>query len=123
MRSAHGWSSTSADTRTGYSRSIRTVERPRTVRAVLQQAAGQRGLRSGPDPSTHTRCTVGGMIGNDACGACGPGYSRTSDSVVGLDLLTAPGERVLAGYDSSGSLIVVSGDELPSRLRTLMSAH
>ena len=45
-----------------------TVE-PGTVHATLQRAATQHGLRFGPDPSTHTRCTIGGMIGNNACGS------------------------------------------------------
>src|SRR5690606_33945390 len=40
---------------------------PGVVHAVLQRAAAPLGLRYGPDPSTHTRCTVGGMIGNNAC--------------------------------------------------------
>ena len=44
------------------------------------------GLRFGPDPSTHTRCTIGGMIGNNACGSRALGYGRTADNVVGLDV-------------------------------------
>ena len=39
------------------------------VHADLQRAAAPHGLRFGPDPSTHTRCTIGGMIGNNACGS------------------------------------------------------
>ena len=39
------------------------------------------GLRFGPDPSTHNRCTIGGMIGNNACGSRALGYGRTSDNV------------------------------------------
>ena len=56
---------------------------PGTVHAVLQRAARRSGLRFGPDPSTHTRCTVGGMIGNNACGSRALGYGRTADNVVG----------------------------------------
>ena len=47
---------------------------PGVVQAVLQQAAAPYGLRFGPDPSTHTRCTIGGMIGNNACGPRALGY-------------------------------------------------
>src|SRR5204862_5591483 len=62
---------------------------PGTVHATLQRAASPHGLRFGPDPSTHTRCTIGGMIGNNACGSRALGYGRTVDNVVGLDALWA----------------------------------
>jgi FAD/FMN-containing dehydrogenase/Fe-S oxidoreductase len=70
-----------------------TVE-PGLVQAALQTAARPHGLRFGPDPSTHNRCTVGGMIGNNACGSRALGYGRTSDNVVGLDVLTGSGARL-----------------------------
>ena len=41
---------------------------PGAVLDTLQSAARPFGLRFGPDPSTHARCTLGGMIGNNACG-------------------------------------------------------
>jgi FAD/FMN-containing dehydrogenase/Fe-S oxidoreductase len=59
---------------------------PGVVHAVLQRSAAPHGLRFGPDPSTHPRCTVGGMIGNNACGSRALGYGRTSDNVVALDV-------------------------------------
>ncbi|GGO72561.1 FAD-binding and (Fe-S)-binding domain-containing protein [Nocardioides deserti] len=58
---------------------------PGVVHQVLQKAAAPHGLRFGPDPSTHTRCTIGGMIGNNACGSRALGYGRTSDNVVAID--------------------------------------
>ena len=64
---------------------------PGVVHADLQRAAAPHGLRFGPDPSTHTRCTIGGMIGNNACGSRALGYGRTVDNVVGLDVLWGPG--------------------------------
>ncbi|PJJ58308.1 FAD/FMN-containing dehydrogenase [Mumia flava] len=67
---------------------------PGTVHATLQRAAASQGLRFGPDPSTHTRCTVGGMIGNNACGSRALAYGRAADNVVALDVLTAGGERL-----------------------------
>jgi FAD/FMN-containing dehydrogenase/Fe-S oxidoreductase len=67
---------------------------PGTVHATLQKAATRYGLRFGPDPSTHTRCTIGGMIGNNACGSRALGYGRTADNVVALDVLTADGGRL-----------------------------
>ncbi|WP_024803096.1 FAD-binding and (Fe-S)-binding domain-containing protein [Nocardia sp. BMG51109] len=70
-----------------------TVE-PGTIQAVVQSAAAPHGLRFGPDPSTFTRCTIGGMIGNNACGSRTLGYGRTSDNVTGLHVLTGSGESI-----------------------------
>jgi len=67
---------------------------PGVVHATLQRAAAAHGLRFGPDPSTHSRCTVGGMIGNNACGSRALGYGRTSDNVVALEALAADGSAV-----------------------------
>ncbi|OOL31463.1 oxidoreductase, partial [Rhodococcus rhodochrous] len=67
---------------------------PGVVQSELQRAAAPYGLRFGPDPSTHNRCTVGGMIGNNACGARTLGYGRTSDNVLGLEVLTGAGRHL-----------------------------
>ncbi len=70
---------------------------PGVVQASLQRAAAEHGLRYGPDPSTHTRCTVGGMIGNNACGNRALGYGRSADNVAGLQFVTAAGEQLFVG--------------------------
>lgn len=57
---------------------------PGVVQEQLQRAAAPHGLRFGPDPSTSTRCTIGGMIGNNACGSRSLGYGRTADNVLSL---------------------------------------
>ena len=82
----------------------RAVVEPGVVHASLQRAVTPLGLRFGPDPSTHTRATVGGMIGNNACGSRALGYGRTADNVAGLtvafgtgEVLRVPGERGTAG--------------------------
>ena len=66
------------------------------------------GLRFGPDPSTHTRCTIGGMLGNNACGSRALGYGRTADNVVALRVALADG-TVLdlpdAGHDGLAALV------------------
>jgi len=74
---------------------------PGAVHAVLQKAATPLGLRFGPDPSTHTRCTVGGMIGNNACGSRALAYGRTADNVVGLDVVTMAGEQLTIGHGAT----------------------
>lgn len=63
------------------------VVEPGVVHANLQRAAAPLGWRYGPDPSTHTRCTIGGMIGNNACGSRALGYGRTADTIVDLDVI------------------------------------
>ena len=73
------------------------VVEPGVVQASLQAAAAEYGLRFGPDPSTHNRCTIGGMIGNNACGPRALGYGRTSDNIVALTLITGAGERLSVG--------------------------
>ncbi|HLN75697.1 MAG TPA: FAD-binding and (Fe-S)-binding domain-containing protein [Nocardioidaceae bacterium] len=76
---------------------------PGAVHATLQTRALAQGLRFGPDPSTHSRCTIGGMIGNNACGSRALGYGRTVDNVVSLDVLTGTGERLSLGPEASGN--------------------
>ena len=73
---------------------------PGTVHATLQRQAVKAGLRFGPDPSTHTRCTIGGMVGNNACGSRALGYGRTVDNVEALTVLLADGS-VVSGAGSS----------------------
>jgi FAD/FMN-containing dehydrogenase/Fe-S oxidoreductase len=70
---------------------------PGIVHAALQVQAIANGLRFGPDPSTHTRCTVGGMIGNNACGSRALGYGRTVDNVERLKVALADGSTITLG--------------------------
>ncbi|HET6877050.1 MAG TPA: FAD-linked oxidase C-terminal domain-containing protein [Jatrophihabitans sp.] len=69
---------------------------PGAILDSVTAAAAPSGLRFGPDPSTHARATVGGSIGNNACGARALGYGRTADNVVELDVLTVDGTRFTA---------------------------
>lgn len=81
------------------------VVQPGVVLDALQREARPHALRFGPDPSTHNRCTLGGMIGNNACGSRALGYGRTADNVRGLDVITGSGERLhaTAGADPASS--------------------
>ncbi|WP_435179275.1 FAD-binding and (Fe-S)-binding domain-containing protein [Actinacidiphila sp. bgisy145] len=77
---------------------------PGVVLDDLRAAAGRRGLTFGPDPSTHSRCTLGGMIGNNACGAHSVAWGTTADNVRALEVLTYRGEQVrLDGALGAGS--------------------
>jgi FAD/FMN-containing dehydrogenase/Fe-S oxidoreductase len=70
---------------------------PGVILASLQDAARPHGLRFGPEPSTWSRATLGGMIGNNACGAHALAYGRTADNVLELDVLDGTGRRFTAG--------------------------
>jgi FAD/FMN-containing dehydrogenase/Fe-S oxidoreductase len=72
------------------------VVEPGAVLDDITAAAAGHGLRFGPDPSTHARASIGGSIGNNACGSRALRYGRAADNVVSLDLLTASGERLVA---------------------------
>ncbi|MFH8555621.1 FAD-binding and (Fe-S)-binding domain-containing protein [Streptomyces celluloflavus] len=90
------------------------VVQPGVVLDDLRTAAGAHGLTFGPDPSTHSRCTLGGMIGNNSCGAHSVAWGTTADNVAELALLTYGGERVRAGRGAADS----GGPAgLPPRLR------
>ncbi|MFJ5612089.1 FAD-binding and (Fe-S)-binding domain-containing protein [Streptomyces sp. NPDC093221] len=88
-----------------------------TVQARLQREAAPHGLLLGPDPSTADRCTIGGMIGNNACGAHAVAWGNTRDNVVSARLLLADGRQVTA--DQHGT----SDAELNTRLRQTADAH
>ncbi|MBC9727162.1 FAD-binding and (Fe-S)-binding domain-containing protein [Streptomyces sp. TRM68367] len=70
------------------------VVQPGLVLDRLQDAAAPHGLRFGPDPSTHSRCTLGGMIGNNSCGSHSVAWGTTADSVRELSVVTARGARL-----------------------------
>jgi len=85
------------------------VVQPGVVHANLQRAAAPHGLRFGPDPSTHPRCTIGGMIGNNACGSRALGYGRTVDNVAALSVAFGTGEVAELGASAAGVSRLVAG--------------
>ena len=99
------------------------VVEPGTVHAVLQKAVTPHGVRFGPDPSTHPRCTIGGMIGNNACGSRSLAYGRTSDNVAGLELLTAAGEKLASGYAADGTPFTQGAEPLLDDVRAVLGKH
>jgi FAD/FMN-containing dehydrogenase/Fe-S oxidoreductase len=96
---------------------------PGTVHAVLQKAVLPHGMRFGPDPSSHSRCTIGGMIGNNACGNRALGYGRTSDNVVAMSHVLVSGETLHTAYDAAGAATVEGPQQLLDELRTATRRH
>lgn len=73
---------------------------PGVVLDDLRAAAEEYGLTFGPDPATHSHCTLGGMIGNNSCGVHSILAGRTSENVLELEVLTYDGMRMWVGPTS-----------------------
>src|SRR5215207_8300130 len=82
---------------------------PGVILSELQRATRHHSLRFGPDPSTQARATLGGMIGNNACGPHAIAYGRTTDNVHSLVVIDGTGRRFSAG---DGVDVVPRLDEL-----------
>jgi FAD/FMN-containing dehydrogenase/Fe-S oxidoreductase len=67
---------------------------PGVVLDWLRDAAEQHELTFGPDPATHSRCTLGGMIGNNSCGTHSIIAGVTADNIEALDVLLYDGTRI-----------------------------
>lgn len=93
------------------------VVEPGVVLDELRAAAGRYGLTFGPDPSSHSRCTLGGMIGNNACGSHSVAWGITSANVEALRLLLPDGRELEAGRGTSGDAGLDAG------LERLRDAH
>ena len=101
---------------------------PGVVLDRLQEAAAPHGLTFGPDPSTHGRCTIGGMIGNNACGPHSVAYGTTADNVISLDVLLYDGTRMTVGETGPDELDRLAGQpgrvgEIYRELRRLSLDH
>ncbi|HLY34264.1 MAG TPA: FAD-linked oxidase C-terminal domain-containing protein [Jatrophihabitantaceae bacterium] len=96
------------------------VVEPGAVLDAINAAAARHNLRFGPDPSTHSRATIGGSLGNNACGSRALAYGRTADNVVALDVVTSTGLRFDAGragrIDREGSSRGAPESDLLDRL-------
>src|SRR2546423_7011706 len=84
---------------------------PGTVLDDLRDAAERHHLTFGPDPATHSHCTLGGMIGNDSCGVHSVMAGKTVDNVEELEILTYDGLRLRVGPTGDDELerIIAAG--------------
>ncbi|WP_408995277.1 FAD-binding and (Fe-S)-binding domain-containing protein [Streptomyces caniscabiei] len=96
------------------------VVQPGLVLDRLQEAAAPHGLRFGPDPSTHSRCTLGGMIGNNSCGSHSVAWGTTADSVRELSVIGARGDarRLAQGWSGAPDGLRPLVERELARLRT-----
>ena len=70
---------------------------PGIVLDRLRDAAELHHLTYAPDPATHSRCTLGGMIGNNSCGVHGLLGGKVVDNVQTLDIVLYDGTRMTVG--------------------------
>jgi FAD/FMN-containing dehydrogenase/Fe-S oxidoreductase len=104
------------------------VVEPGAVLDKVNDALAPHHLMVGPKPSTHVSCTIGGMIGNNSCGAMAQAYGKMADSVHRLEVLLYDGLRFWAGETSDAEFerIVAAGGpqaELYLRLREIRDGY
>ena len=73
---------------------------PGVVLDHLRNAAEKFHLTFAPDPASHDRCTIGGMIGNNSCGVHSIMGGKTDDNIEALEVLTYDGLRMSVGADA-----------------------
>ncbi len=88
-------------------RGLAVVE-PGVVQAQLNAAAEGYGLFFAPDPSTKDRCTIGGMIGNNSCGAHSAAHGKTVDNVEALEVALYDGTRLSPGTGGEGEIVAAA---------------
>jgi FAD/FMN-containing dehydrogenase/Fe-S oxidoreductase len=101
---------------------------PGAVLDRVREAAERFGLTFAPDPATHSRCTLGGMIGNNSCGVHALMGGKTVDNIVALDILLYDGTRLTVGQTDDATLerIIAAGGrtgEIYAGLKQLRDAH
>jgi FAD/FMN-containing dehydrogenase/Fe-S oxidoreductase len=77
---------------------------PGIVLDRLREAAELHHLTYAPDPATHSRCTLGGMIGNNSCGVHGLLGGKVVDNVESLDIVLYDGTRMTVGRTGEAEL-------------------
>ncbi|HEY6433640.1 MAG TPA: FAD-linked oxidase C-terminal domain-containing protein [Acetobacteraceae bacterium] len=94
---------------------------PGIVLGHLNAALKPHGLFFPVDPSTHARCTIGGMAGNNSCGSKSIRYGLMADNVNAIDALLADGTRHRFGLlpDNLGADMPARIADLVQRLRAL----
>jgi FAD/FMN-containing dehydrogenase/Fe-S oxidoreductase len=97
---------------------------PGVVLDHLRNAAEKHHLTFAPDPATHDRCTIGGMIGNNSCGVHSIMGGKTDDNIEALEVLTYEGVRLRVGQGIIEACVAADAfvrPATPSEARTTVS--
>jgi FAD/FMN-containing dehydrogenase/Fe-S oxidoreductase len=73
---------------------------PGIVLDKLNQLTGEYNLMVGPDPATHTHCTIGGMLGNNSCGVHAQWAGKMQENTLELEVMTYEGDIFTVGETS-----------------------
>lgn len=101
---------------------------PGLINDHLRNATEKYGLTLAPDPATHEYCTLGGMIGNNSCGAHSVMGGKTVENTEELEILTYDGLRMTVGpvSDSELASIIRKGGrkgEIYAKLRNIRDRY
>ncbi|MFC6020900.1 FAD-binding and (Fe-S)-binding domain-containing protein [Plantactinospora solaniradicis] len=104
------------------------VVEPGIVRDTLNELLAPVGLEFGPEPATHDHCTVGGMLGNNSCGASAQRTGKAVDNVVELEVLLYDGTRMWVGETGNDRYAEIQRQggrpaEIHRQLRTLRDEY
>lgn len=91
------------------------VVEPGVVCDALVDAAAKHGLTYGPDPSTHSRCTIGGMVANNACGSHSVAFGTAAENLIDISLMLTDGREITVNKDGCDD------PEIDAKLRELAS--
>ena len=83
---------------------------PGIVLDALRLEAEKHELTFAPDPATHSRCTLGGMIGNNSCGVHALMGGKTVDNIEALEILLYDGTRMRVGRTTEEELAAIIGE-------------
>jgi len=92
---------------------------PGTVCDTLRDAAERHALTFAPDPATHSRCTLGGMIGNNSCGPHSVMAGKTVENIERLEVLTYDGARFWVSCNEDISRLEGKKREIYEKLNRL----
>src|SRR5437016_14548629 len=101
---------------------------PGVILDHLRNVAEKHHLTFGPDPATHDRCTLGGMIGNNSCGVHSVMAGKTDDNIESLDIVTYDGTRMTVGATTPDELerIISAGGrrgEIYAKLKSIADMY
>jgi FAD/FMN-containing dehydrogenase/Fe-S oxidoreductase len=104
------------------------VVEPGIVLDRVREAAEAFDLTFAPDPATHSRCTLGGMIGNNSCGTHSLLGGKTVDNVESLNILLYDGTQMTVGPTTEAELAKIIADggrkgEIYAALKALVDQY
>ena len=104
------------------------IVQPGIVLDELNRQLAPTGLRYGPEPATHPNCTLGGMIGNNSCGATAQRTGKVVDNLARLEVLLADGTRFWCGPTDDEAYAAIAGGsdrrgEVYRQLRALRDTY